>query len=185
MQKKIFFTFFLGILCFGVSFTANADRGVSFSSGWGAGDIIPIRIGFQKYWPRSWRDDKLINVRGYWEASLYQMFGKQTNEPGSNNSLQAGVIAGSFRFELNENMGDNVWPYLDFGLGASLVSKREISGKELGINYQFEDRVGFGMRFGKNRKYEIGYRFIHFSNAYLGDPNHGLNLHTIVFGYWF
>lgn len=167
-------------------FRDSSNIGVSISSGYGTSDIVPIRVGLLKYWDRVWREGKSWQTKGYWEASFYHMNGKKGVAANSNDSLQAVALAGAFRFEQVEDFsGKAIFPYLDLGIGVSYLTKKEIGGRDLGTHFQFEDRLGFGIRFGKQKQYELGYRAIHFSNAYLADKNHGINLQTLVFTYWF
>lgn len=158
--------------------------GVSLSSGHGSAEITPIRIGIQKYWKQEWLRSCPWSFRGYWEASLYYMNGRHGSMEASNSNLQALALAGVLRYESNAPIL-HLWPFFDVGIGASYLSKSSIGDRRLGIHYQFEDRLGVGVRFGHNKQYELGYRFIHFSNAFMAWYNHGINLHTIVLGYWF
>ncbi len=165
----------------------NADdlnTGISIASGHGDCSIIPIRVGLQRDFGHKLRPESTFPLGGYWEGSLYYMHGKAAKNPGSHKSLFAAAAAGVLRFEKREKtcLG---WPYLDAGIGLSLLSRKEIGGKQLGINFQFEDRVGLGIRFGENRQYDLGYRLVHFSNASIAKHNSGINLHLLVFSYWF
>jgi lipid A 3-O-deacylase len=194
-----FLLFFLGIISAAITCNARAEAnqtqsqattktqyGLSVASGYGASRIAPLRVGVQKYWERSWRDTKTIAVHGYWDASLYHMRGNGSSEPSSNKTVDAVALTGTFRFEGNAPLEESghIWPFLDLGFGGSYFSKTEISGRTISIHFQFEEHIGAGARFGLAKQYELGYRFAHFSNAYLGDYNHGINLHMLVFSYW-
>jgi len=161
-----------------------AREGLSIGSGYGAAQIVPIRIGLQKNFDKQWAQGSDWPVGGYWEASFYSMNGKRGPKPGSHRSLEAAAFAGVFRLQRAEKMQWG-WPYLELGVGLSWLSQKEIGGRDLGIHFQFEDRIGVGFRFGEAQQYDIGYRAIHFSNAYIGPSNHGINLHVLVLGYWF
>jgi len=174
------------IIFFNLAYCQNlwAKVGISVGSGYGVAEIVPIRLGVQKEFEKKWLSPEHWPIEGYWEASVYSLNGRAGSNPSSNHRLTAGALAGVFRF-LREKQLMQGWPYFEIGIGASYLSKKEIGGKNLGIHFQFEDRVGVGLRFGEKRQYDIGYKFFHFSNAYLGRCNHGLNLHMIVLGYWF
>jgi len=161
-----------------------AEYQISFASGYGAAHIVPLRIGFVKSWDAKWYQECEWFMGGYSELSVYNLHGKAGLNPASNSTLQATAAAGVFRLECTESW-KNIWPYFDVGFGASYLSKKEIGGRELGSNCLFEDRIGFGFRFGEKRQFDISYRAIHFSNAYLAEKNAGINLHLIVLGYWF
>jgi lipid A 3-O-deacylase len=163
---------------------AHADGGVSIASGYGAAHIVPIRLGIQKPFNRSWREEWDWPISGYWEASVYNMNGRAAPKRGSHKRLQAIAGAAVMRFARAEPTAIG-WPYVELGIGLSYLSRKEIGGRDLGIHFQFEDRVGVGIRLGEQRQYDIGYKAIHFSNAYIGPSNHGINLHLIALNYWF
>lgn len=159
------------------------DMGVSIAAGRADRSIIPVRLSVQKDFGFRLRPNCIFPLGGYFEGSLYYMQGKKTN-PEHHHRLAAAAIAGVFRFEKRECtfLG---WPYVEIGLGLSLVTPKEISGKYLGTNFQFEDKVGAGIRFGENREFDLGIRLVHFSNASLHKKNSGINLAMISLGYWF
>jgi lipid A 3-O-deacylase len=162
----------------------HAEQGASVASGFGAAKIIPIRFGVQKSFDKQWAKENEWPVSGYWEGSVYSMKGQRGQAPDSHNRLEAVAVAGVFRFQrvTKTILG---WPYIDIGLGLSWLSRKEIGGRKLGMHFQFEDRIGIGVRWGEKRQYDIGYRAVHFSNAYIGSYNNGINLHLLVLGYWF
>lgn len=169
------------------------ERGVSVASGVGVRQIIPVRLGIQQSFGRQLcpRNTACWPVSGYWEGSFYRLQGgKRGPILPSHREMSIVALAGVFRMGPKEPICDglaawDVSPYVDVGVGISWVSRKEISGRELGIPFQFEDRIGFGCRFGNKKQYDISYRAVHFSNAYLGKKNHGINLHLLVLGYWF
>lgn len=161
-----------------------ASQGISVASGFGVAHIVPIRIGFQKEFEKQWNTESDWPIGGYWEGSVYSMNGHKGRNPNSHKRLEALALAGVFRMQRRERFSFG-WPYVDLGVGLSWLTRKEIGGRDLGIHFQFEDRIGIGFRFGQDKQYDIGYRAIHFSNAYIGPSNHGINLHVIVLGYWF
>lgn len=167
-----------------VTVFADARVGASIASGYGAAHIVPLRLGFQKEFEKKWRTESAWPITSYWEGSLYSMHGKKGPLANSHKTLQAGAVAAVIRFNraLSTRIG---WPYVELGIGLSLLTKKEIGGRNLGMHFQFEDRFGIGVRFGENREYDLGYKAVHFSNAYLGSANHGINLHLLTIGYWF
>ena len=161
-------------------------NGVSLSSGVGVCRITPLRVGLQKDFVQHWcraEDDKWP-ITGYWELSFYHLRGKVGHKLGSHDQLNAVTFAPVFRLQHLDN-DQGIVPYLELGIGLSWFSRKEIKGRELGLNFQFEDRCSIGVRFGNHQQYDIAYRVVHFSNAYIGPCNHGLNIHFITLGYWF
>ena len=66
-------------------------------------------------------------------------------------------------------------------LSATSVSPQ----RQFGSSFQFGDHVGAGVRFGEKSKYEIGYRYQHFSNAGIKGPNQGINFNELRLQYHF
>ena len=62
------------------------------------------------------------------------------------------------------------------------VSEKIVGLRELGSSFQFEDRVGAGFR---NGPHDWNLRYIHYSNAGFEEPNDGLDLVMINYGYHF
>ena len=65
--------------------------------------------------------------------------------------------------------------YVEFGIGVSLLDDTKFAGKNVSTHYQFEDRLGFKMKFGEKQDTEISLRYFHYSNGGLKKPNPGLD----------
>jgi hypothetical protein len=73
---------------------------------------------------------------------------------------------------------------IDAGVSAAVISRDSFGNRDLNGNLQFISHVGVDWRFG--RKFGIGYRFQHLSNAGLyGGPNPGLNMHLLGLNWYF
>jgi lipid A 3-O-deacylase len=183
MDKKfiLLLTICLALLpCF-----ANAETGLSIASGYGVANIVPLRIAVQKSWQQEWRKDHTWSIKGFWELTVYHLSGKKGALPNSNRKLDAIAFAPVFRLSKQTPLAYNTYPYVEFAIGIAQLSKREIGGRWQGIKFAFEDRLGVGLRFGNDQQYDLNYRAVHFSNAYMGNYNHGINLHMLTFGIWF
>ncbi len=67
--------------------------------------------------------------------------------------------------------------------GPSLYSDDKFDGYDIGGSFQFTSSVGVNWDVCEN--WTVSYRFQHTSNANLGDPNPGLEMHTLSAGYAF
>jgi hypothetical protein len=76
-------------------------------------------------------------------------------------------------------------PFLEAGTGLHVMSSDEIQDLDFDVAFAFGSHIGLGLRFGADARYEIGYRYYHFSNADLGDANPGINFHVVRFVYHF
>jgi lipid A 3-O-deacylase len=74
--------------------------------------------------------------------------------------------------------------YIEAGIGVAWLSRHQIMTRQLSLHFQFEDRVGLGIRLGKRYQYDLSYRYFHYSNGSLKRPNNGINLHLLNLGIW-
>jgi hypothetical protein len=72
---------------------------------------------------------------------------------------------------------------LELGSNPTLLSRHHFKGKDLGSVFQFTSYAGLQAKLGEH--VALGYRFQHTSNAGLGDPNPGLNMHVFSLAYRF
>jgi lipid A 3-O-deacylase len=75
-----------------------------------------------------------------------------------------------------EFAGDTIRPYIEAGIGVAAFAHTELEDNDLGSSFQFEDRLGLGVRFAEQ---EIGVRALHYSNAGLKQPNDGVEAYTL------
>jgi lipid A 3-O-deacylase len=155
--------------------------GFTFSTGDGVVGITPYRLaavwdmGPLAYQGNPWQLDWT------WEASAaYWKSKKVANSPRYLTVLATGP---QLRLIRQEPFSNGWRPYWEAGIGASWLSKKEIGGRTLGMHFQFEDRLGFGLRF--NSTYDGNVRIVHYSNASLSDHNSGVNLLLLTLGMWF
>ena len=161
------------------STAANSRFGLSLAAGYATSDSTPLRIGLQKSWSVQWRKHCPWKVGGYWELSTLNLHHPRENV---NISAASGIIRAQKQGSLSSHP---VYPFFDIGIGFAKLSHRDFLERKLGTRGQFEDRIGFGLLFGTQKQFECAYRWIHFSNGYLAQSNHGLNLHILSLGYWF
>jgi hypothetical protein len=55
----------------------------------------------------------------------------------------------------------------------------------MGSAFQFGDHLGAGLVFGGHGQFDLGYRFLHLSNADIKRPNNGINFQQVRFAYHF
>lgn len=70
---------------------------------------------------------------------------------------------------------------MEVGTGPALLSGTEIDNRRFSIAFQFGSHIGLGLRFGPKHRYEVSYRFMHYSNANLKVPQQRHDLqHTLA-----
>lgn len=154
--------------------------GSSVAYGIGANKTEIFRLGLQYAWCELCTANNK-KFSGYWELAAERINANRIYLYPTTPNVQAGSISAVLR--LKKKIG--VPLYLDLGLGVAYFTKQSISKRQLGSNFLFEDRLGVGVLLGKKQQFEIGYRLLHYSNAYLASENNGLNLQLLVLGYWF
>lgn len=75
----------------------------------------------------------------------------------------------------------NLLGYIEAGFGVHLLSRERIDpDRELGMNFQFGEFIGGGVRFGEARQYSVGARIQHVSNGGLASQNDGITFVQLV-----
>ncbi|WP_454256002.1 acyloxyacyl hydrolase [Pseudomonas sp. Marseille-Q8238] len=150
----------VGSLCAqAVDFTAAVGQ---------SGDSTMVyRLGAQWNWERSWLQSSVGRLTGYWDAGYTYWDGDKTS---TNHSLSFAPV---FVYEF---AGQNAQPYIEAGIGVAAFANTKLEDNDLGSSFQFEDRIGFGLRFSGQ---EVGIRAIHYSNAGIKKPNDGVEAYTL------
>lgn len=126
-----------------------------------------LRIGLQKDFQSRWWQSDVGALTGYWDAG-YTFW--QGDKRSDNHSLSFSPVL------LYEFTADVFKPYIEAGIGVSLFENTRIESRRLGSSFQFEDRLGVGLRFYNQA---LGVRAIHYSNAGLKSPNDGIEVYSL------
>ncbi|MEN0105293.1 MAG: acyloxyacyl hydrolase [Pseudomonas sp.] len=153
-------------LSLGVSLAAQAAD-VTVAIGQTGESTMVYRLGTQFDFGTSWWQSDVGRLTGYWDAGYTYWDGDKSS---SNHSLSFAPV---FVYEF---AGENVRPYVEAGVGVALFANTEVEDNKLGSAFQFEDRLGVGLRFADQ---EIGIRALHYSNAGISQPNDGVEAYTV------
>lgn len=167
---------------------ANAQFGVAFSSGEGVHHITPLRFSFSWDFGPIWREEASWGLNAIWETSFSVWDGPRREDlaPERVTDLQVFTTGPMFRWQRQTPfLQSGIIPYVELGVSASWLSKTEIEGRVLSLHFQFEDKFGVGMRFGRKQQYDIGVRAYHYSNCSIKRPNSGVNFVMASIGFWF
>jgi lipid A 3-O-deacylase len=126
-----------------------------------------LRLATQFDFATSWWQSDVGHLTGYWDAGYTYWNGEDT---ASNHSVSFSPV---FVYEF---AGDTVRPYIEAGIGVALFADTELESNKLGSSFQFEDRLGVGLRFAGQ---EVGLRAMHYSNAGISQPNDGVEAYTV------
>jgi lipid A 3-O-deacylase len=153
-------------LALGVSHGAQAAD-ISFALGSTNDSTMTYRLGLQYDFGRNFTESSTGRLTGYWDTAYTYWEGDKT---ATNHSV---ALTPVFVYEF---AGETVKPYIEAGIGVALFSSTELEDQDLGSSFQFEDRLGVGLRF---KGHEIGLRAMHYSNAGISSPNDGVENYSL------
>ncbi|KHO66209.1 acyloxyacyl hydrolase [Pseudomonas flexibilis] len=129
-----------------------------------------VRIALESSFSRSWWQTSTGRLTGYWDAGYTWWEGDLTSD---NHSLS---LAPVFVYEF---AGERLRPFIEVGIGVAVFADTQIEDRDLGSMFQFEDRIGVGLRFGQG--HTLGLRAIHYSNAGIKNPNDGAEVYSLYY----
>lgn len=193
LSKALFYPLFL--LACSATFNCYAERtyGISLSYGEARHDINSHQLGIAKSLDKRWFTE------GNWYLSAQAelaLGGWNNNEEveeftaiGDRDNLTLTLLP-LLRLQSYHPYFGSLYPFVEIGIGVSFLEKTKLRSEgsnpvDLGSHWQFADVAGVGLRWGKARKYEIAYRFYHYSNADLGSSNDGIDFNQLSLTYWF
>ena len=133
------------------------------------------RLGVSQAWNVRWFETNTGHLTGYWDAGYtYWEGGKES----------AGVHSISFApVFVYQFHGVRFQPFVELGIGLALFSSSRVADRVVGSSFNFEDRIGVGVRLGE--RHTLGLRAIHYSNAGLSHPNDGVESYSLYYTYAF
>ena len=140
-----------------------------------------IAFGVQNKWNRTWFNEGAWFVGGFWDASLAYM----KSDINHDSSLTDLSIMPVLRLQRDAQLSSGVTPYSQIGVGGHLINDTEIGKRNLGSRFLFGPQLGVGLGFGEKGNYELTYQFQYLTNGGLKQPNDGLKMHLLSFGYAF
>jgi lipid A 3-O-deacylase len=174
MKIRSFFVFLL--IVFSGS-GAHALDGISLGLGKSRDSINISRLGFQRQFGASWLKSKIGHLSGYHEFSL----GHWEYESESVTQIAYSPV---FFFQF-AGPGKSVLAYLEGGIGVGYLSEKTIKDRDLSSHFQFEDRIGAGVKIGGQHEHDLNFRYMHYSNAGIKQPNEGIDIFIFSYTYHF
>ncbi len=135
----------------------------------GQGDMT-YRIGLSQEWDKRWLASDTGHLTGYWDAGYTYWEGAEYS--GAHSLSFSPVFVYEFA-------GEGVQPYIELGIGVAFFSKTDVGEQQLGSSFNFEDRLGVGLKLSDTRK--VGLRAIHYSNAGIKNPNDGIESYALFY----
>jgi hypothetical protein len=120
-----------------------------------------------------------INLIGYWEPSFSNWY---VNPPQIDQPKTIYIVAVSpvIRLQTREKYFLGGKPYVEFGIGGSLLSNNHLGHRNLGGHFAFQDLIGLGVHWGTTQAWSSSYHYLHYSNAGLLPPNQGIDVKHLI-----
>lgn len=136
-------------------------------------EIDVYRLALRKDSGYSWLSNYTGWLSLYYEASL-NLWKKGTDE------VYVGALSPVFIYYFGRP--DNlIRPYLEGGIGAAGLSNTEIGGnRQFSTAFQLEDRIGAGVQI---KNFDVCFRYMHYSNASIKQPNDGIDILMLAMAY--
>lgn len=165
----LFYTFLTGFTKAQIGIDKHSE---ALTSGYGIGldEVDIFRLGFRMD-THTLSVDKVGRLAGYIEASV--------NFWNGDENMYVLAISPVFAYYFGSNWA--VRPYLEAGIGFSYISNSQINERVLTSHFQFEDRMGIGVR---TRRVDYNFRFMHYSNANFKTPNEGMDMLVLSVGFF-
>lgn len=144
--------------------TVQAIDGLAIGYGEGNSEVESWRLAVVKDLHSDWLHNWSPHLDAYVDASInHWQYGDDNQQ----------VYAISPVLTWSWNRAGSWQPFVEIGIGAAYVSDTQVEHRDLTTHFQFEDRLGVGVR---RADYEFSLRAIHYSNGGIKSPNSGLSL---------
>jgi len=147
---------------------------VSIGLGESKDNISIYRLAARKDFETIFHESDYGWFTGYYEASL-NYWEKEGDE------IYAIALSPVFVYYIGSKT-DTIHPYIEAGIGIAGLSDTKIKGRDMASNFQFEDRIGLGIR---TESYNLSVRYMHYSNAGIEKPNDGIDIFIGTISYRF
>lgn len=111
-----------------------------------------------------WLQERGIPLSGHFESSMNYW-------RGFTSEIYGIAVSPVFVYSFCEDC--SVKPYVDAGVGLSLISNTTIDNRNMASLFHFEDRFGIGIEVNN---IDIHFRYMHYSNAGMVQPNDGIDI---------
>ena len=168
----------IALLCVTTQINASIVDGVSATYGAGRpGNLHGGRLSLIWDWDTYWFGDAPINMTWFLDGSVaYWRSDGDPDDHFSNKDLFTFAIAPIFRLVPNRKYNLPIAPFLEASMGLAVHTSSKLADRDLGSVFALQDILGAGLSFGQQRRFELIYRYIHYSNANLFSPNHGIDV---------
>ncbi|MBF8777875.1 acyloxyacyl hydrolase [Pseudomonas fulva] len=169
MKSRIAASLAAAVLAFAGANLAQAAQVTGAVGVTSQGDMT-YRAGLSFDWDKQWFETSVGHLTGYWDAGYTYWEG---GDASGAHSLSFSPV---FTYEFS---GFTYTPYIEAGIGIAAFSKTRVGDQRLGSSFNFEDRIGLGLKLPSEQK--VGIRAIHYSNAGIRQPNDGIESYSLFY----
>lgn len=139
--------------------------------------VEQFRLALGADWKSSLYESDRFDISGRWEINTNFWHSTLTN-PLNEQGFVIGLTP-VFQYAFKT---PSFKPYLEMGGGPQFLSDITIENEYKSTLFQFGSVFGLGIT---TKRFEIGYRYLHISNANIELPNPGTDFHSLHLGYKF
>ncbi|MCG8566249.1 MAG: acyloxyacyl hydrolase [Desulfobacterales bacterium] len=150
----------------GTAWSSSSDLILTAGYGQGQKDIGIYRLGVRT--PIHW--DALEKISPALELQGALAF---THWRVSSNDNASGICLAPVFYYVFRDFHPDFQPYIEGGIGVAWIDDYTVGGRNLSSNFQFEDRLGLGIRY---KSLDLNFRYLHYSNASIVEPNDGIDI---------
>jgi lipid A 3-O-deacylase len=172
-NRTAVFAVFLVLAFSALNAQADLIDGVSIGAGYSTNDTAAYRLGLRKTLEARWWDSEVGYLSAYFEGGIHYWERRDGNLYGLAFSP---VLTYNF-----DKIHAELVPYVEGGLGVAYLSETRMGRRDLSTHFQFEDRIGFGGRFGEKKRHDLNFRYIHYSNGSIKEPNQGMEFFVLSY----
>jgi len=155
----------------------NTDK-LTFSIDQGSDETIGhTRLAIGADWLERFYDSKNFEITGRWEVNLNHWYSSKNDAINESGYILGITPVFHYSYKMNAYK-----PFIELGGGPQLLDNVTIENEFKSTQFQFGSIFGLGI---KNEQFEMGYRYLHISNAGIAMPNPGTDFHNIHLGYRF
>jgi lipid A 3-O-deacylase len=138
---------------------------------------MTYRLSLSQDWAKEWFRTTTGRLTGYWDAGYTYWAAGDKGSAG-----HSVAFSPVFAYEFSTR-NENIIPFIEAGIGVALFSSTHVGEQDLGSSFNFEDRIGFGVKLPDHQR--VGIRATHYSNAGISEPNDGIESYALYYSHGF
>jgi lipid A 3-O-deacylase len=138
---------------------------------------MTYRLSLSENWRKEWFRTTTGRLTGYWDAGYTYWAAGDKGSAG-----HSVAFSPVFAYEFSTK-NENITPFIEAGIGVAVFSSTHVGEQDLGSSFNFEDRIGFGVKLPDHQR--VGIRATHYSNAGISEPNDGIESYALYYSHGF